>query len=680
MEPKNSPFVPNIQKDIIAEREDIQRPPFPQPQVEKQQKQYNQFKAPYNPQSANKPLVDLQVYQPPRPKPKSFDERQSANPAMYMPIPTMGPWVPPQYNPYWPSFYSPQIVNPVIKTYSINAGGPFADHAKLSAIYEDILPSKQFVNTYHTIGERINIHNFVRSVFIKHHDGEDIDLDGRGKNSLLSYLKFLELNPYKTNQFKDNPYIGLPDNMLIYRSCYPIRYDEKTNCIQCAPNSLGMNIRIYNLTVGEYNIKKLEQGDFSDYDVWREVTYYEYIREYVVKKGVCPNFIVMYCYYICEQCNIDFDKLALIKGKNNKITINQMKNAVNAVQTKKFIPVNQYTLPTSCNGTKSVDLNRFSGSGLVLLTEAPTYNIYGWSSRTYKLDGNIRKMVNTGYHKSEIWISIIFQLMVALYVLQIHGIVFNDFTVEDNVYIKDISQHENITPHWKYKVTNFDFYVPNNGYLLLVDSNYKDIEKQQLTMVNKQSAKPYKIYSNIFKDNVYDTNSINTKCFEAFVKAISPNSFTKAFSNFGGTPPPEDIKILIGKIYDDVTSPSHSQDISYYIIKWMGRLLNNRVGTYLTELESKNVRKDDPQPFSKGDIVVQEVQNETYKFVIFVAQNDRVATIITKEDPKNVDTVQKDVSRDSLFNYSKHEKIMQNYKPNEANLNEDDLLETYIVQ
>jgi hypothetical protein len=199
-------------------------------------------------------------------------------------------------------------------------------------------------------------------------------------------------------------------------------------------------------------------------------------------------------------------------------------------------------------------------------------------------------------------------------------------------------------------------------------------------MVNKQSVKPYKIYSNIFKDNVYDTNSINTKCFEAFVKAISPNSFTKAFSNFGGTPPPEDIKVLIGKIYDDATSPNHSLDISHYIIKWMGRLLNNRVGTYLTELESKNVRKDDPQPFSKGDIVVQEVQNETYKFVIFVAQNDRVATIITKEDPKNVDTVQKDVSRDSLFNYSKHEKIMQNYKPNEANLNEDDLLETYIVQ
>jgi hypothetical protein len=34
----------------------------------------------------------------------------------------------------------------------------------------------------------------------------------------------------------------------------------------------------------------------------------------------------------------------------------------------------------------------------------------------------------------------------------------------------------------------------------------------------------------------------------------------------------------------------------------------------------------------------------------------------------------------SLLNYSKAEQIMQTFKPNDANMNEEDLLETYIIR
>ena len=190
-----------------------------------------------------------------------------------------------------------------------------ADHSKISAIYEDILPTNQLVSTSNTLGERINIYNFVRSVFIKQSDGEDIDLNGRGQNSLLSYLKFLDLNPYNTYHFSKNPYRGLPDDMLIYRSCYPIRYDERTGMVQCAPNSIGMNVRIYKLSFGEYNLKKQNLKNYENYNVWREISFYEYIREQILKRKVSPNFPIMYAYYICENCNIDFNKLALLKGK-----------------------------------------------------------------------------------------------------------------------------------------------------------------------------------------------------------------------------------------------------------------------------------------------------------------------------------------------------------------------------
>ena len=642
-------------------------------------------------------MVDLQVYQPPKPRPQSIKDKESINPVMYMPIPAQSPYFPPQMNPQWPYYSSPQLVSPVVKQYSIN-NGPFVNYSTLSVVKEDALP-KQFVNTSNTLGERLNIYNFIRSVFIKYNDGEDIDLDGKGTNSLLSYLKFMELNPYNTSQHPDNPYKGLPDDMLLYRSCYPIRFDERTNSIQCAPNSIGMNIRIYRLSNAEYNIKKLDNKNFYEYDVWREVAYYEYMREQIIKRKVCPNFALLYAYYISERCNIDFNKVKLMKGTHLK---NPIKRTLQS-QSQPILPntpppiaqamqqsnqniqdgiqqVIQQTLgQTTINDNFADFLDKNSGKGLVALTEAPTYNIYGWSSKSYKIEGNIQRMVNTGYHKSEIWMSIIFQLMSALYVLQLHKIAFDKFTIEDNVYIKDISQHENIITYWKYKVKNFEFYVPNYGYVLLVDSNFKDLEGPHHTLIKSLNNTQFKIYSNIFKDGVYTDDAIDNLCFEAFKTAINPNAFSNAFTNYGGTKPPENVIALLQKIYNSATSVSANKDISSYIIEFMGKLLNNRVGTYLNESEIKNVRKDDAKPFEAGQIIVQEVQSQTYKFVIFVEQTNNLVTILTKEDHKSEDIIYGTIPRDSLYNYSRYDTILQNYKPMEANLNEEELLETYVI-
>lgn len=613
-----------------------------------------------------------------------------------MPIPAQSPYFPPQYNPYWP-YYIPQTMNPIIKTYNINAGGPTADHTKLSMIYEDVLPSKQFANTSNTLGERLNIYNFVRSVFIKINDGEDIDIDGRGDNSLLSYLKFMELNPYNSNQFTNNPYKGLPDDMLIYRSCYPIRYDERTNNIQCAPNSIGMNIRIYKLSIIEYNIKKSQNTVYYDYNIWREVAYYEYVREQIIKRKICPNFVLLYAYYICERCNIDFNKLSQLKGKPQysqpKQTVNptvlaqitrpviplQNKNTLELIQPiqpqQPIELIGQPPTPKIKPNLPIIDENAFSGRGLILLTEGPTYNLYGWASKTYKVEGNIKRMVNTGYHKSEIWLSILFQMMTALFVLQLHKIAFDDFTVEDNIYIKDISQHENITTYWKYRINNLDYYVPNYGYLVMIDSNYKDIDNQS-TLINQQNLKKFKIYSSLFPG--ISENEINIKCFEAFKNTFNPNSFTKSFANVGGANLPEDILSLLGEIYSSATMTNSKTNIDYYISMFMRKLMNNRIGTYLSEIESRNVRKDDVRSFQSGQIVVNEVQNETYKFVIYLESEERSAIILTKEDGKN-DIIEKKIPIDTLFNYSRLDNIVQNFKPTEASLNEEDLLETYII-
>ena len=605
------------------------------------------------------------------------------NPALYMPIPVQTPWYPPQMNQNWP-YYQPTLVSPVIKQFSVN-NGPFVQYSSLSVIKEDSLP-KQLVNTLSTLGERLNIHSFVRSVFIKYSDGEDIDLDGKGTNSLVSYLKFMELNPYTVSPNPMNPYMGLPDDMLIYRSCYPIKYDDRTNSVQCAPNSIGMNIRIYKLTNAEYNIKKMEQAKFDEYDVWREIAYYEYIREEVIKKKMCPNFVLMYAYYIAERCNVDFNKVKQLKGTINKPPVRHQTNTVPIGQTgpvnpqvniKNVVSQAVHPLIKLQNQPFADTLEQYSGKGIVALTEAPTYNIHAWASKSYKSVGNIQKMMNTGFHTKEVWMSVLFQIMVALYVMQLHGISFHNFTLEDNVYIKDISQHENIVTYWKYKIKNFEFYIPNYGYLVLIYSNFKDLNGSGFTLLQKKAPNDFKIYSNIFKDNVY--SNIPDKCFSDFTSVINPNVFTNSFTNVGGTRPPSEIIDLLTKIHREASTGT-IKDISHYIINYMGKLLNNRVGTFLTETEVKNIRRDDSKEFEPGQIIVYQTQNQQFKFVIFVDQGQgNQVKVLTKEDPTNDDISPVNIERSLLFNYSRYDSIIQNYKPMEANLNDDELLETYVV-
>lgn len=620
-----------------------------------------------------------------------------------MPIPTQTPYFPPQLNPTWPYFYSPQLVSPVIKQYNIN-DGPFVNYSTLSVVKEDSLPG-QFDNTSNSLGERINMYNFVRSVFIKHYDGEDINLDGKGSNSLLSYLKFLELNPYHKSVDSRNPYKGLPNDMVIYRSCYPIRYDEKTNSVQCAVNSIGMNIRIYKLSFAEYNIKKLKDTNFYDYDVWREVAYYEYMREQIIKRNICPNFTLLYCYYISENCNIDFNKVKALTG--NRVSLNEFDKVVgrenllhkvrdetmNNLANPEGIPQPISDIMKSINGSNVPNLNKagppcfdkksklpydldsYSGRALVALTEAPTYNAYGWSSRKYTQMGNVHKMVNTGYHTSEVWMSVLFQIMAAMYTLQLHKIAFNRFTIEDNVYVKDTTQHENIVTYWKYIINHFEYYVPNYGYLVMIDSNFKDVTNDYTLGQNK--GKKHKIYSNIFRDGAYADDSIDQCCFESFKMAINPNTFSNAFINAGGTPPPEDIKALLGKIHAEATASNATTDIGYYIKSCMTTLLNNRVGTYLSEIEVKNIRSES-KDFKSGQIIVMADAYERYLFVIFVKDENGKITILTKKSPKDNDMYES-APMGELFNYSTFEVIVQNYKPAEANLNEDDLIEVYTI-
>jgi hypothetical protein len=954
-EPVNTPFVTNTQRAIKGDRYQESQKLQPRKPI---------YKEELNP----KPLVDLQVYQ------QATQQKPPAPtlPPLYVPATAPGVYTPPQFYGYNPGgYYHPNTQIPIIKKYDIHVGGPVTDYGNIRTIYEDILPTKDFSNTYNTLGERVNLYQYIRSVYVKNYDGENIELDGSGTNSLLSYLKFIELQPNNNLQM-GNPYKGLPQNLLLWRSCYPIRHQEAANTTVCAMNSIGMNIRIYGMTNDEYNIKVNDGRNSEEFDLWRELYYYEYVRENIIKKTVSPNFILMYAYFINQDCKIDFSKFNGLRKENdgpdtkykiiidnntflidyddaerlqykqdkiinpdmmnlfreiaiskygnsnpmafgeqmgggvdfdvlkvgssneddidniirnfkdydiisfnnltgdkdeiknkiyqewmykkgipqydiiitkmeytnthpkyavtlynkNKLTIKSKKIltdkldiylqnskdkhtdvkypyqiiifnqnlvfinafneslsnivkkipdkiqksikdyrfiiayetdimisnikidsgiinkdasiitndkdnddyklriydtstiAENIIHDKSYVIVNlelkqkdempkyidkdikigsirhapSFDQPLPFIG-KTIDISEelkkyrndnYSGKALVSLTEAPTHSMLSWACKTYKAEHNVYRMINTGYYKPEIWMSVLFQIFSALYVLQLHKISITELSLKDNIYIKDVKITSNVTSHWKYKIDGIDYYVPNYGYLVLIDSNYKDIDKPSgLSRRNSTSEDIRKIYAEFLldkddKDRDTTIKKIEDHVYDSFRRIINPNEFSVNFTNNGCNKPPDSIIHLLSRCYE---YQDRAKSIKNYIFKYMRCYMNNRIGTILKESEVKNILFTERNDFKRGDILVYEFIPKTYKFVLFVEQTITDIVVLTKEFDRDKERELEiaHVSSSLIYNYSIYEPIVQNYKPSESNLSEDQLLETYII-
>ena len=142
-----------------------------------------------------------------------------------------------------------------------------------------------------------------------------------GKNSLLSYIKLLELNPYNQRKYGKNPYANLPDNMILYRAAYPIRYEN--DVVSTAKDSTALNVRIYELSKAALDAETINAQFSKNYfDVWRELEYYEFVREEIIKRQLCPNFISMILYKKDTKSNINFSfRFYLLKLNKHFIII-----------------------------------------------------------------------------------------------------------------------------------------------------------------------------------------------------------------------------------------------------------------------------------------------------------------------------------------------------------------------
>lgn len=131
-------------------------------------------------------------------------------------------------------------------------------------------------------------------------------------------------------------------------------------------------------------------------------------------------------------------------------------------------------------------------------------------------------MLNTGFHPDPVWKSIIFQIVAGIYALWKNSLCLNGFNLMDNIYIKDLTGTGIASGYWKYIINSIDYYVPNYGYLILIDSKFKDLPPSDATLAT--SAPKHKIIGNIYEDK--PTEQELKDCFiNAFLNTINTNNF-----------------------------------------------------------------------------------------------------------------------------------------------------------
>lgn len=671
---KNNPFVSNDEKDTFIKRKN-EEPPKKEPLLLAEQKVYD------------------------RPSKKSEVVLPQTYPPAYVPVPN--PYYP-NMNPQYAYGYKPNQI-PVQKHYNITLSNPVGNHTTINEVYEDMLPGDDREYTLASVFERKQLTNFFRSLILENGDGDEISISPGESKTLLSYIRLLELNPFNIDR---NPYESLSKGFLLYNAAYPLRYNQEKNDLNIAKRALGVNVRIYQMSEGAMRANRLtDEIDYSNFEVWRDIRYYEYVREEILKRKVCPNFVGLYLYTLDKNSRIDYSKIDMVKYKNqpknslsnevkNIKKINDLhnidplelflfdsynmqykkvdgdvlltNNAVNDKYLKNiaiYLVKNNYILLTP--GTKKEykwtdegikylvsykfynlveeenrprtgtlvttqqirllanlvgkqDLTKSSNNSLIALTEAPNKNILQWASPLVDNYGAIKRMIQTGYHTPNVWKSVLFQMVFACAVLQKSGIYFENFSLENNFYVKDLYVDESKKGHWIYKSKDFTFYVPNYGYLLMFDSRFVDLY-DDYNLIGKKEDEEQKFKINSL--NLYPKNNIKNKglykglIYSDFKSLINPDNFRKNLEKVGGEHPDQEILDLLQKIYDDT---GLNQNIDEFLPKYFPFFFNNRIGSFLTKDEMDMLPIIPNYNFIEGDLAAYQVSYNQYKWVVIV--------------------------------------------------------------
>jgi hypothetical protein len=499
---KNSPYVSNDTKRIQredyyeknpgAEREEKQANRDNRENREKPERDYSeQNQKGFN---LSKPVFELKVApellpKPMMPMPKAQPDQIVKN--YILPAPGQAPAVYSQLGqPVQIGQLPPQTANVISQTtYNIS----YANPTKVGEFREDNLPQY----TMNSVSERLIIYNYLRSILIRQNDGENVNFISNKSpevRNLLSYLRILDVHIGKNDKVTNNPLGELPRRLVMYSSCYPIRVDRENYNVGCAKNNIGINIRVYQLIMGETFVNKYRSLPYKVFEVWREISLYEQMRDNITKQKLSQNFGILYAYYITNDTEIDFLKINRARNKDivnkhekeQKLLINKF---YKEEMQEYLVGLQKYSTADLTKLVNDLDIHKPSDKCLIALTEAGTHDLISWSSRQYEDNGLAKKMINTGYHSAEVWQSILFQMYQGFLCMYKNGISFQTFDLNSNVMVKSLKMDEISKGFWKYRINGIDFYIPNYGYMVLITPDFADIKsKDEQTLAGAPMA------------------------------------------------------------------------------------------------------------------------------------------------------------------------------------------------
>ncbi len=566
---------------------------------------------------------------------------------------------------------------PLQKIYNINLGQPGSNNSLLNTIYQDTLPGNPYVYTMVNLFQRKHLINSLRGSMIKEIDGEEMSIQP-GESSFLEYIRLMEFNPYALGE---NPYSKLPINFLLYNGSYPIRYNVDKQKLDIAKNAMSVNIRIYALSKVALLASQVKGSvsNQNNFDVWRDILYYNYIREEIQRNKISPNFIGLILFKIDPKSNINYKELeSIIKSHTSKTDVERQIRSNQ--KTRQLLNLNT-SLTHLFLGGQVIDINKvndadYSGKSLVALTEAPTCNLISWFSPSYEISGAIRTEISTGFHTPEVWRSVLFQMAYAMAVLQEKNIYIKNFSVENNIFIKDLFSDSNNIGHWVYTVNDIDMYIPNYGYLVTIDTRYVDdttIPTSLPSLLGTTSTSAsinYKIESSELYGDIDHKNDILNDFKKVFNK--TDYSDTGAFKKYGIIKPDDEILNLIDKI--NISKELKIKDI---IIECFPEYFHNRVGTLLTKSERDALSLTTMPKLVPGSLVAYQSRFDEYRWAIFkenhnTSKNKKI--IIIKDD--NGKFNYKEVFSHSLIDHPESNNINQTSEKN-FRLNKDSFIEAY---
>jgi hypothetical protein len=434
----------------------------------------------------------------------------------------------------------------MVRNYNINYFHPWQYQQAASVIYENSLPMRGAEHSFRSLGERYQMYQYVKQFLIKYEEGEEGCLyENKSGNALFRHLKLLDGIPVNLNHLTVDPFFGLSTRLRVFRACYPITSDESGKAV-CQKGSTGIHIRLYRLNIDEYINREEEENNFRNSMVQRDLMFYRKIRRNLRDKVDyynCPHVPIMYTYNYCPNSQIDFRSSTPLKIRKRKVMFSDYLGELEN-NCKPGRPCSNERLMTTQNPC------------MIVLTEAPTLNFYDWIRMEYTFDGNKRVISRQGWHDISTWSSVYFQIFYTMIYLEKIGIYINNFSYE-NIWIKNVKPGG----HWRYIINGISYYVPNKGAVVMIDSNFKDIDEEEYKKRRKKirEARPTKYPGHVHHSHAH------THTLPGGTTATHSHPHTHPIVPDVGadTPPDEEIKKevkkMINKIYfeEDVGDSVH---------------------------------------------------------------------------------------------------------------------------